>query len=167
MVWTDGVSEKHATSIASHYIAIIGAAFVLAVTAVLVLTRFRKQRPERLAAVSLVPYLFGAQYVLPWYPGWVLPSMATSRKTLLAKLVAVQSLLLFGVDPDRFYKVHGVAGAIDRAIQRYAIPIFEIAVIGALLGAALLPLWLQKRRGSAAAAMRGPLEEEARRAAPG
>ena len=167
LVWTDGVTARHATSVASHYIAIIGTVFVLIVTAVVVLSRFRKQRPERLAGVSLVPYLFSAPYVLPWYPGWVLPSMATSRRTLLAKLVAVQSILLFMVDPDRFYKVHGVAGAIDRSIQRYAIPLFELAAIGALCVSAVLSLIRKRRQELPPSQPLRPLEEEATSAAPG
>jgi len=167
LAWTDGVTAKHATSVAAHYIAIIGTAFVLIVTAVVVLSRFRKQRPERVAGVSLVPYLFGAQYVLPWYPGWVLPSLATSRKTLLAKLVAIQSILLFVVDPDRFYTAHGVAGMIDRAIQRYTIPLFELAVIGALVVSAVRSLIRKRRRERPPSAPLRSLEQEATSAAPG
>ena len=167
LVWTGGVTARHATSVAAHYIAIIGTVFVLIVTVVVVLSRFRKQRPERLAGVSLVPYLFGAQYVLPWYPGWVLPSLATSRKTLLAKLVVVQSILLFVVDPDRFYTVHGVAGAIDRAIQRYVIPLFEIGVIAALLVTGALQLMRRGSKGEKPGAPVRRLEEEATSAAPG
>ena len=167
LAWTDGVTARHATSVAAHYIAIIGTVFVLIVTAVVLLSRFRKQRPERLAAVSLVPYLFGAQYVLPWYPGWVLPSLATSRKTLLAKLVAVQSVLVFVVDPDRFYYVHGVAGAIDRGIQRYVIPVFEIGVIGALLVTGAMQLMRRRSKGEKPGPPVRRLEEEATSAAPG
>ncbi len=135
-------------------------------TAIVVLSHFRTQRPERLAGASLVPYLFGAQYTLPWYPGWVLPSIASSRKTPLAKLVAAQSILLFAVDPDRFYRVHGVAGAIDRAIQHYAIPLFEIAVIVALIVSALRQL--RKRSNEEPPGAHALwAEEEATSAAPG
>lgn len=162
-----GATRAHATSVAAHDIAIIGTVVVLLVTAIVILSRVRKQRPERLAAMSLVPYLFGAQYVLPWYPGWVLPSMATSRKTLLAKLVAVQAILLFVVDPDRFYTVHGFSGAVDRVIQRYMIPIFNLAVVGALVVAGVLSL-IRKRRTDARPSMPSRrLEEEATSAAPG
>jgi hypothetical protein len=167
LAWTDGVTARHATSVAAHYIAVIGTAFVLIVTAVVVLSRFRKERSERLAGVSLIPYLFGAQYVLPWYPGWVLPSLATTRKTLLAKLVVVQSILLFAVDPDRFYTVHGVAGVIDRIIQRFVIPIFEIGVIGALLVTGALQLIRKRSKGGEPDGPLHRLEEEATSAAPG
>lgn len=162
-----GSTVRHATNVAAHEIAIIGTVFVLIVTAIVVLSRFRKQRPERLAGASLAPYLFGAQYILPWYPGWVLPSMATSRKTLLAKLVAVQSILLFVVDPDRFYTVHGFSGAVDHVIQRYMIPLFEIAVIIALVVSGVRQLRKKAPKGERRDASLQRLEEEATSAAPG
>ncbi|HLW18599.1 MAG TPA: glycosyltransferase family 87 protein [Actinomycetota bacterium] len=167
IVRAGGSTVKHATNVAGQEIAIIGTVFVLVVTAIVVLSRFRKQRPERLAAASLVPYLFGAQYILPWYPGWVLPSMATSRKTLLAKLVVVQSILLFVVDPDRFYTVHGFSGAVDHAIQRYMIPLFELAVIIALVVTGIRQLRTRTSKGERPDAPLRRLEEEATSAAPG
>jgi hypothetical protein len=162
-----GSGARHATSVAAHDIALIGTIFVLIVTAIVVLSRFRKHRPERLAGESLVPYLFGAQYVLPWYPGWLLPAMATSRKTMLAKLVAVQSILLFVVDPDRFYSWHGIYGGVDHVIQRYLIPVFEIAVIVGLVVTGLLQLLRGKGKGDRPSAPVPRLEEEATSAAPG
>jgi len=162
-----GSTRAHSKSGAAHDIAIIGTVFVLCIIAIVVLARFRKQRPERLAGASLAPYLFGAQYVLPWYPGWVLPSLATSRRTLLAKLVAVQSILLFVVDPDRFYTVHGFSGAVDHVIQRYLIPSFEVVVIGALLANGVSQLMRKRRRVERPAAPAQRFEEEATSAAPG
>jgi hypothetical protein len=161
-----GIGVRHATSVAAHDIAIAGTAFVLFVTMIVVLSRFRKHRPERLAGESLIPYLFGAQYILPWYPGWVLPSIATSRKTMLAKLVVVQSFLLFAVDPDRFYTVHGFSGAVEHVIQRYAIPLFDIAVIGGLVVTGLLQFLRRKSKDDASSAPI-PRVEEATTAAPG
>ena len=162
-----GSGVRHATSVAAHDIAIIGTIFVLIATAIVVLSRFRKHRSERLAGESLVPYLFGAQYILAWYPGWVLPSMATSRKTMLAKLVVVQSILLFAVDPDRFYSWHGFYGAADHVIQRYMIPVFEIGVVGGLIVTGLLQLLRRKAKGDKPNAAVPRLEEEATSAAPG
>jgi hypothetical protein len=130
-----GLSRTRALDGAVHQIAIMGTGVVLFVTLIVVLARFNKQGPERLAGASLVPYLFGAPYVLPWYSGWILPPLATSRKTLLARLVAVQSVLLFAVDPDRFFHVHGISGNVVHTVQRYGIPIFEILVmIGLVIG---------------------------------
>ena len=90
---------------------------------IVILARVRKQRAERLAGASLAPYLFGAQYTLPWYPAWLLPSLATSRKTLLARLVAVQSVLLLVVDPDRYAHIHGLAGNVVHGLKRFGIPV--------------------------------------------
>ena len=167
MLRAGGATRAHGGSVAAHEIAIIGTVFVLLVTAVVVLSRFAKQRPERLAGASLVPYLFGAQYVLPWYPGWVLPSLATSRKTMLARLVALESILLFAVDPDRFYTVHGIAGAIDHGIQRYGIPVFELAVIAALVVKGIRQLMRKKHADVQRSEPARVLDEEATSAAPG
>lgn len=162
-----GSGVRQATSVAAHDIALAGTIFVLVATTIVVLSRFRKHRPERLAGESLVPYLFGAQYVLAWYPGWVLPSMATSRKTMLAKLVAVQSILLFVVDPDRFYYWHGFYGAVDHTIQRYMIPVFELAVIVALLVSGVRQLLRRKAKGDKLGTPIRRLEGEATSAARG
>jgi hypothetical protein len=130
-----GLTRTRALDGAVHQIAIMGTGVVLFVTLIVVLARFRRQHPERLAGASLAPYLFGAPYILPWYSGWILPPLATSRKTLLARLVAVQSVLLFAVDPDRFFHVHGIPGDVVHTVQRYGIPIFEIIVmVGLVIG---------------------------------
>jgi hypothetical protein len=130
-----GLTRTRALDGAVHQIAIMGTGVVLFVTLIVVLARFRKQRPEHLAGASLAPYLFGAQYILPWYSGWILPPLAVSRKTLLARIVAIQSVLLFAVDPDRFFHVHGVSGNVVHTVQRYAIPLFELIVmIGLVIG---------------------------------
>jgi hypothetical protein len=162
-----GLTRTRALDGAVHQIAIMGTGVVLFVTLIVVLARFRKQRPERLAGASLVPYLFGAQYVLPWYPGWILPSLATSRKTLLARLVVVQSIVLFAVDPDRFFHVHGISGDVLHTLQRYAIPLFEIIVMIGLLVGGVMQL-VRRRSKPGRAPIAGPvLEEQATTAARG
>jgi len=93
--------------------------------------------------------------------------MATSRRTLLARLVAVQSLLLFVVDPDRFYTVHGLWGAVERFIQRLIIPSFELAVIGALVVKGLSEILRKRRKIERPGVPPRRFEEETTSAAPG
>jgi len=162
-----GLTRVRALEGAGHQIAFMGTGVVLLATLIVVLARFRKQRPERLAGASLAPYLFGAQYTLPWYPAWMLPSLATSRRTLLARLVAVQSILLLIVDPDRYAHVHELAGNIVHGLKRAGIPIFDLAVmIGLVIGG----IWqlVRRRPKPRAAPIPGPaLEEQATSAARG
>ncbi|MGZ4204543.1 MAG: glycosyltransferase 87 family protein [Actinomycetota bacterium] len=139
-----GITRPEALAKTAHTIAWMSMALVLTLALAMVLAQFRKQRPERLAGASLVPYLFGASYVLPWYPGWVLPSLATSRTTMLARLVAVESILLFAVDPDRFFHVHHGSGAVVHVFQRGLLPLFEIVVVVAFMVAGIVSLWRRR-----------------------
>jgi hypothetical protein len=143
MITASELAPKVALRGAAHQIAIIGTGTVLFVTLIVVLSRFRRQRPEQLAAASMVPYLFGAPYVLPWYPGWMLPSLAPTRRTIMARLVAVQSIFIFVVDPDRFYYARGASASVIHAIQRDVIPPFEIVVV---IGLVIAGLWHLTRR---------------------
>lgn len=140
-----GLTRPEALAKTVHTIAWMSMALVLTLALVMVLARFRKQRPERLAGASLVPYLFGASYVLPWYSGWVLPSLAPSRRTVLARLVAVESILVFAVDPDRFFHVHHLSGVVVHVLQRGIIPLFEITVVIAFIVAGILSIWPRRK----------------------
>ena len=162
-----GLTRTRALNGAVHRIALMGTGLVLLVTLIVVLARFRKQRPERLAGASLAPYLFGAQYVLPWYPAWALPSLATSRKSVLAKLVAVQSILLFLVDPDRFFHIHGWSGVVIHGTQRYFIPMFELVVIIGLLVVGVMQLIPRKRKAARQEEVTPKIADEATSAARG
>ncbi|MGZ6536041.1 MAG: hypothetical protein ACXVEG_09470 [Actinomycetota bacterium] len=139
-----GLTKTAAVLRAGHEIGMIGAGVVVAATVVVVLARFRRQGPERLAGTSMVPYLFGAPYVLAWYPGWLLPSLATSRKTLLARLVAVETILVFIADPDRFLHVHGTAGDVIHVLTRYVTPLFGFAVMIGLVAGAVTQIVARK-----------------------
>jgi hypothetical protein len=140
-----GLTRTRALDGTAHQIAIMGTGVVLFVALIVVLARFRRQRPEELAGASLVPYLFGAPYVLPWYSGWLLPTFATSRKTLLARLVALQAILVFAVDPDRLFHVHGFSGDIEHTVQRYGLPLFELVVMISLVVSGIRQLVRWKR----------------------
>jgi hypothetical protein len=118
---------------AGHIVGFIAIALVLSVGAVVVLARIKKQHPERVAGASLVPYLLGASYILPWYTGWVLPSLAPSRKSMLARIVAADTVLLFAVDPDRINKIHGGIGVAAHGLARYVVPAFELFALAALV----------------------------------
>ena len=161
-----GLSRTRALDGAVHRIALMGTGLVLLVTLIVVLARFRTQRPDRIAGASMAPYLFGAQYILPWYPAWVLPSLATTRRSMLAKLVALQAVLLFLVDPDRFFHVHGWQGGIIHTVQRYGIPSFEIAVIIGLIVAGVMRL-IPRRKAARTKETTPSVGEEATSAARG
>jgi len=156
-----GLTRTRALDGAVHRIALMGTGLVLLVTLIVVLARFRRQRPEYLAGVSMAPYLFGAQYILPWYPGWALPSLATSRKSMVAKVVALQSILLFLVDPDRFFHIHGLWGSIVHTVQRYAIPLFELVVIIGLIVAGIRQLISRGRKAARPETPAPPIADEA------
>jgi hypothetical protein len=156
-----GLTRTRALDGAVHRIAIMGTGLVLLVTLIVVLARFRTQRPERLAGASMAPYLFGAQYVLPWYPGWAIPSLATTRRSALAKLVVVQSILLFAVDPDRLFHVHGWQGAIVHTVQRYLTPLFELVVIISLVIVGVMQLIRTRRKAARPEATGPPIPDEA------
>ena len=156
-----GLTRLSALDGAGHQIALYGTGLVLFVTFIVILAHFRKQRPEQLAGASLAPYLFGAQYTLPWYPAWLLPSLATSRKTLLARLVAVQSVLLLTVDPDRYVHIHGLAGNVVHGLKRFGIPIFEVVVIIGLVIGGIMQLVRRRPKSGRAALPESVLEDRA------
>jgi hypothetical protein len=122
-------SLTHVVSRSGHIVGLLGLALVVVLAAVLVTARHRKASAEDLAGTSLAPYLLGASYVLPWYPAWVLPSLARERMSLLARIVALQAILLFAVDPQRIVGSHGFA----RAFSRFGLPVFEAAAMIALV----------------------------------
>jgi len=162
-----GLTRVRALDGAGHQIAFMGTGVVLFVTLIVILARVRKQRAERLAGASLAPYVFGAQYTLPWYPAWLLPSLATSRKTLLARLVAVQSVLLLVVDPDRYAHIHGLAGNVVHGLKRFGIPVFGLIVMIGLVIGGIIQLVRRHPKPERAHIPEPVLEDKATSAAPG
>jgi hypothetical protein len=155
---------------ASHIVGLIGVALIVSVAVVLLVAYYRKQRAEELAGASLVPYLLGASYILPWYPGWILPSLAPTRKSVLARLAAVDTILLFAVDPDRLSKVHGTLGLVAHGFARDIVPLLELIALLALFAAGIRTLVRRRRsrhnRHNVGGEPLTPVEDDVSRAAP-
>ena len=94
----------------------------------------------------MVPSLFGSPYVLPWYPGWVLPVLSSVRRHWISVAVTIQSLLLLAVDPDRFARFRGAFRPVLKSIAIGVLPVLEIAVLVALCVTGVRALLQARRR---------------------
>jgi glycosyl transferase family 87 len=135
-----GLDRPTALHRAAGRIAILGMIAVGVITALVILTRFFRDRAEHLAGTSLVPYLFAAPYVLPWYPGWVLPALSAERRRPFAVAATAQSLFLFAVDPDRYFHFHGWGGSIVHVLALVILPLVQGAALFVIVGASLAGL---------------------------
>jgi hypothetical protein len=71
------------------------AAVAVVALAIVAALRLRAQTfPSLAAAGALAAYLLVGAYVLPWYPAWVLPSAALTRRSWLSGIVAVHAAFL-------------------------------------------------------------------------
>ena len=77
-----------------------GAILTLVVLVLVVLSAWRwrvASRPGTTVTATNAAFLIGGTFVLPWYPGWALPTAALERRSFLGVVVAAHAALLVAV----------------------------------------------------------------------
>jgi hypothetical protein len=91
-------SRRSRTSIwgllAPSHSAVFAAAAVVMLTAAVVAPRIKWEPVETALLGSLAGYLLAASYVLPWYFGWILPVAALDLRSLVARLLVAQTVVM-------------------------------------------------------------------------
>lgn len=130
------------TTLSSLFYASIALVAVVAVAVGWVAAR-RKQAEPAVGATTAA-YTVAAQYTLPWYAAWSLPSLAENRLSPLAWVVWVQAAVLLAAWKLPSPVEGGVVETGVRGILLYAAPL-------ALLVAFVVAGTVRARRGSVAA----------------
>jgi hypothetical protein len=109
-----GWSTAHAVSVTGTLA--VGA--VVAAVVVLTIARRRDADPALLGAGTVLVYLLGATYVLPWYAGWAILVTALAWRSRIAWLAQAQAATLLlvyvdrpGIDPDSLHSALHVMGS--------------------------------------------------------
>jgi hypothetical protein len=99
--------------------------------AVVVLGWQRRNDPTAVAVAAVFAYLLAAPYVLPFYAGWILPTLALTWRSRLSRMAMAHSCAMLVLYSVRAWTTPDLRHWLDTG--RGVLPVFEVAVLLALM----------------------------------